>query len=185
MTRNCLKLFEPPNIQVIIERRRSILYSPFCNNEKDSPAGPTNVTHFQRYRHFGMENHCRIDSALNLEYIRRLTDSGRPRLLGFLFGYSFFQCCCVHITGIMQWTFAGYGIKSTRVGIAYVLDFPGQGGNSLIKRQSYDPGKNIPCGPAWGTPFDLNRGYPAIFHFHIVFRQTKLYAVSARSLQAP
>jgi len=90
----------------------------------------------------------------------------------------------VHISGIMQWTFAGYGIKSTRVGIAYVLDFPGQGGNSLIKRQPYDPGKNIPCRPARGTPFDLNGGDPAIFQFHTVFRQTKLSAVRSCSLQA-
>ena len=91
----------------------------------------------------------------------------------------------MHITGIMQWTFAGYGIKSTRVGIAYVLDFSGQGGNSLIKRQSYDPGKNIPCGPAWGTPIDLDTFYSVHLNLYLVFRQTKLFSICACSLQAP
>jgi hypothetical protein len=33
----------------------------------------------------------------------------------------------MNITGIMQWTFAGYGIKSTRVSIADILDLSGQG----------------------------------------------------------
>ncbi len=87
------------------------------------------------------------------------------------------------ITGIMQRTFTGYGIKGAGVGIADVLDFPGQGGNCLIKFQSNDPGKNIPGRPTRSAPFYFNGGYPAILNLHTVFRQTKLAAVFARRLQ--
>jgi hypothetical protein len=89
----------------------------------------------------------------------------------------------MNITGIMQRTFPGYGIKGAGVGIADVLDFPGQGGKSLVDFQSNNPGKNIPGRPARGAPFHFNGGYPAILDLHPVLRQTKLAAVCARRLQ--
>jgi len=90
----------------------------------------------------------------------------------------------MNITGIMQRAFARDWIKSAGVGITDILDFPGQGGNCLIQRQTDNPGKYVPSCTTGCASLDLNGGYPAMFHFHTVFRQTKLPAVFACSPQA-
>ena len=88
------------------------------------------------------------------------------------------------ITGIVQRALTGYGIKSAGIRIADVLDFPGKGGNSHLHRQSYNPGKHIPSRPAGRPSFDRNTFYSALLYFNLVFRQSKLFAVFASSLQA-
>jgi len=95
-----------------------------------------------------------------------------------------FQRRSMDITRIVQRTFAGYGIETAGISITDVLDFPGQGGNCLTSRQSDNSGKYIPGGPARRTSFDLNTFYYSLLCFNFVFRQSKLFAVFASSLQA-
>jgi len=90
----------------------------------------------------------------------------------------------MYITGIMERALAGNRIKAAWVCIADVLHLPGQGGDGLLDRQTYNICQDIPGGSTGGTAQHFNGGDPAVFGLHPVFRQSELPAIFTCRLQA-
>jgi len=90
----------------------------------------------------------------------------------------------MYITGIMERALAGNGIKVAGVCIADILHLAGQGGYSLLNRQTYNICQDIPGGPAGGAAQHFNGADPAVSGLYLVFRQSELVAIFTCRLQA-
>ena len=90
----------------------------------------------------------------------------------------------MYITGVMERALAGNWIKAARVCITDVLHLPGQCGDGLLNRQTYNICQDIPGGPTGSTAQHFNGADPAVFDLYPVFRQSKLPAIFTRRPQA-